>query len=209
MTRRVFGGLLAATLLAGCGSSTVTTKTVTTGGSATSTSSTTVSTATTTAAPDTTSATIPGPPVPVGRTVLLSYSSVIGQEPDTQLSVRVTKVFPIPASDYVQLGAPSQLPYGVEITIKNHDSSTTTYDNGPEGDVELTSASGQKGGPSLLPPDSGPCANNSKNDTVSLDPGQSLHTCVTVEPPVGAPPAIVRFSPQGGLVDAYAEWKLH
>lgn len=110
MTRRVFGGLLAATLLAGCRSSTVTTKTVTTGGSATSTSSTTVSTATTTAAPDTTSATIPGPPVPVGRTVLLSYSSVIGQEPDTQLSVRVTKVFPIPASDYVQLGAPISCP---------------------------------------------------------------------------------------------------
>ena len=140
--------------------------------------------------------------------MLLSYSSVIGQAPDTQLDVTVNKVFPIQASGYAHLLAPDPLPYGVDITIKNHDSSTNTYEGGLEGDLELTTESGQKGGPSLLPPDNGPCASNSKNDNISIAPGQSLHTCVTVDPPVGAPPAIVRFSPQGGLVDAYAEWRI-
>lgn len=133
MTRQILASLFMAAVLAGCGSSTVSTTTLTTSANTTPTHATTAATNTTTAAPDTTSATTPGPPVPVGRTVLLSYSSVIGQGPDTQLSVTVNKVFPIQASGYANLSPPDPLPYGVDITIKNHDSSTTTYDNGPDG----------------------------------------------------------------------------
>ena len=153
MTRLALAGFLVATVLAGCGSSSSSTESTTASApsaNATSSPPTTGSSTTSTAAPDTTALTTPGPPVPIGQTVLLSYSSVIGGDPDTQLDVTVHKVFPIQASGYVHLMAPDPLPYGVDITIKNHDSSTNTYEGGIDGDLELTSSSGQKRRPSLL-----------------------------------------------------------
>ena len=146
----------------------------------------------------------PGPPVALGHTVSVIGESVVGQPPDAELNVKVTSVSPIPNSDYSGELPPNQAADAVNMVITNTGSQPFTDDLAS--DVQLLSASGQTGSPDLLPPATGPCAQNVNSSSPNLGPGQTLHVCVPVTPPQGARVARVRFTPDAGLSMDYGEW---
>lgn len=122
------------------------------------------------------------------------------------MNVKVTSVQPIPASDYAGLLPPQQAADGVKLVIQNNGDQPFTDDL--SGDLELLAAGGQTGSPDLLPPSSGFCARNANASSLNLQPGQTAHICVPVTPPVGAAPALVRFTPDQGQSMDYAEWNV-
>jgi hypothetical protein len=149
----------------------------------------------------------PGRPQGIGTDIRVTGNVIVGQPADAELIVSAIKVIPIPDSDYVGLLPPQQAAAGVLLKIKNTGDQPFTDDLG--GDVQLLAAGGQTGSPDLLPPSKGPCAQNVNSSNLNLQPGQTIHVCVPVTPPVAADVARVRFTPDQGESMDNAEWKLH